>query len=85
MVEDLGLDIQKKVDKLTKFDKRHGGPYDRGGADNYYRRGFDPHYFVGGTHNSTRVDKKDMTGHEITAYKAGYKDNEDYGDHKDYG
>ena len=34
-VKDLGLDIQKQVDEITKHDKRHGGPYDRGGADSY--------------------------------------------------
>ena len=26
---------------------RHGGPYDRGSADSYYGRVFDPHNFVG--------------------------------------
>ena len=25
------------------YDKRHGGPFDRGGADSYYRRGMNPH------------------------------------------
>ena len=40
---DLGIDVQKTVDKLSKWDDRHGGPYDRGGADSYYRRGCKPH------------------------------------------
>ena len=30
-----------------EHDKRHGGPYDRGSADAYYRRDFDPHYYEG--------------------------------------
>lgn len=31
------------------YDKRHGGPCDRGSADAYYRRLYRPHYFKGGT------------------------------------
>ena len=27
-----------------RYDQRHGGPFDRGTADSYYRREFDPHY-----------------------------------------
>ena len=84
-VKDLGLDIQKQVDKIIKYDKRHGGPYDRGGADSYYGRGCNPHYFTGGTHNSTMVDKDSMSQDEIIAYKAGYADNEAAGEHKDWG
>ena len=82
---DLGIDVQKTVDKLSEWDDRHGGPYDRGGADSYYRRGCKPHYYIGATHDSTRVEQEDMTDAEIRAYKAGYKDNEEAGDHKDWG
>ena len=42
------------------YDKRHGGPYDRGAADSYYRRGFNPHYFVEGTYNSPCIKMEDM-------------------------
>ena len=55
---------------------RHGGPEDRGSADSYYRRTFNPHYYKGGTHTSERIDLKDMTAKEITAYTKGYNDNE---------
>lgn len=82
---DLGIDVQKTVDKLSEWDDRHGGPYDRGGADSYYRRGCKPHYYTGATHDSTRVEREDMTDAEIRAYEAGYKDNEEAGDHKDWG
>ena len=34
----------------------HGGPYDRGGADSYYRRSFDPHYWPDGTGFGVRID-----------------------------
>ena len=67
------------------YDKRHGGPYDRGSADSYYGRGCCPHYFKGDTYNSEKVERKDMTEGEIAAYKAGYNDNEEFGDKKDWG
>jgi hypothetical protein len=67
-----------------KYDERHGGPYDRGSADSYYRRGFQPHYFVGATYQSNAVTIENMTPEEIMAYKAGYDDNEESGNFKDW-
>jgi hypothetical protein len=67
------------------YDQRHGGPYDRGSADSYYGRLFDPHYYVEGTGTSPRVELGDMTAEEITAYTAGYNYNERFGDKKDWG
>ena len=58
------------------YDERHGGPYDRGSADAYYGRDYSPHYFVGDTYNSPRVELANMTALEIVAYTAGYKENE---------
>lgn len=69
---------------MAKYSTRHGGPYDRGSADSYYRRGFNPHYFVGATYSSERVDRENMTPEEIAAYTAGYEENEADGDFKDY-
>lgn len=68
-----------------KYDDRHGGPYDRGGADSYYRRGFNPHYYSGATMQSEEIPEALMTTAEVEAYRAGYKDNEDAGDFKDWG
>jgi hypothetical protein len=67
-----------------QYDQRHGGPYDRGSADSYYRRPFRPHYFVGYTGSSEEITEDRMTAEEIQAYKAGYDDNEAIGDYKDY-
>ena len=67
------------------FDHRHGGAFDRGAADSYYRRGREPHYYVGPTNFSQRVNEKEMTVEEIEAYHAGYDYNEQYGDKKDWG
>ena len=61
----------------TKYDKRHGGPYDRGSADYYYGRGENPHYYKGGTGNSERVEAEDMTDDERAAYFAGYEEETD--------
>lgn len=67
-----------------KYDTRHGGPYDRGGSDSYYRRGCTPHYYKGGTGTSELVSEVQMTPEEIEAYLSGFKDNETRGDFKDY-
>ena len=59
------------------YDQRHGGPYDRGAADSYYGREYDPHYFVGDSYNTPRIELAQMTVYEIVAYTAGYTDNRD--------
>jgi hypothetical protein len=68
-----------------QYDQRHGGPWDRGTADSYYHRPYDPHFYRGDTYNSDRVDLADMTAEEITAYSAGYRYNELSGNKKDWG
>ena len=67
------------------YNKRHGGPFDRGGADFYYGRVFNPHYYVGATYSTDRVEMKDMTVEQIAAYSAGYREMEAQGDQKDWG
>lgn len=63
---------------------RHGGAYDRGGADSYYGRPREPHYFTEATYRSTCVGQADMTVDEIAAYHQGYDDGEASGVHKEY-
>ena len=65
-------------------ERRHGGPYDRGAADSYYRRPFEPHYYVGGSYMSERVELGRMTAQEIVEYTKGFNDNEDSQNFKDY-
>lgn len=67
-----------------KYDGRHGGAFDRGSADSWYDRGRNPHYYVGNTGFTDRVEEKDMTPEEIEAYHAGYDYNESHGGKKDY-
>ena len=62
-----------------KESHRHGSPHDRGSADSYYGRRPIPHYFVGGTYNSNKIDKFDMTPEEIAEYFEGYEENEKSG------
>jgi hypothetical protein len=64
-----------------KYDYRHGGPYDRGSADAYYRRPYSPHYYVRDTYNSKKIT--DLTEDEIMEYQAGYSDQNCSGDFKD--
>jgi len=60
-----------------KYDRRHGGPYDRGSADAYYRRPCIPHYYVGNTGMSERIEREGMTEEEIEAYMAGYEEQDE--------
>ncbi len=72
------------IAEQTTYSTQHGSPYDRGSADSYYGRSFDPHYWPQGTYNGTRVELAQMTAEEITAYSAGYTHNELFGDKKSW-
>lgn len=61
----------------------HGGPFDRGSADSYYRRPRLPHKWTEGTYCGKMIT--DLTPEELEAYEAGYAWNEWQGDHKDWG
>ena len=80
----------KGIDYDVTFNKsetvRHGGPFDRGSADSYYHRGIQPHYYVGDSITSERVEKADMTEQELLEYYAGFEYNETVNqDWKDWG
>ena len=70
---------------VSEKDMRHGGPYDRGAADSYYRRPFAPHYFVGDTYSSPRISAADMSAADVALYARGFSDNEEQGHFKDWG
>lgn len=63
----------------------HGGPFDRGMADSYYRRPRFPHKWPDGTYHGEQVVGGDLTDEEVEAYEAGYEWNEWQGDFKDWG
>ena len=65
---------------------KHGSPYDRGMADYYYRRPFDPHYYPDGTYHGERIDPTNgMTGDQAREYAEGWAYGEYLGDRKDWG
>ena len=68
-----------------EIDKRHGGPYDRGSADSYYRRGRRPHFFSDATYQSMEITEQFMTKLQIAEYNLGYEHNEASGDFKNWG
>lgn len=61
---------------------KHGCLYDRGGADSYYGRRRDPHWYPDGTYNGEKVPA--VTAEEIAEYNAGYDDNEASGNKKEW-
>ena len=69
----------------VSYPSHHGSPFDRGSADSYYGRPWNPHKWPEGTYHGKRVDKEDLTPDEVKAYHAGYEYNEDFGDKKDWG
>lgn len=68
-----------------EYDKRHGGPWDRGSADSYYGRAYDPHYYIGETGKSTRLGITFMSLEDVKSYDAGWLDNENFGNKKEWG
>ena len=60
----------------------HGSPSDRGGADAYYGRPYDPHYWPEGTYKGARVSAQDMTDEQKKAYMKAYLEQDDF---KDWG
>jgi len=70
---------------MAEYSKRHGGPWDRGSSDSYYRRWFEPHYYEQGTGTSKRVPITDKDSEDYKAYEAGWRYNEMCGDYKNWG
>ena len=61
---------------------KHGSPMDRGSADRYYGRPYNPNWYPEGTGKGQRIELQDMTPDEIVAYTKGYNEEED---RKDWG
>lgn len=59
------------------FEAKHGSPMDRGSADRYYGRPFDPHYWPEGSYIGERVEMADMTVDQINKYTYGYNNETD--------
>lgn len=57
-------------------------PHHRGIMDSYYRRPPRPHKWLD---NLGREEVTDLTPEEKAEYHRGYSENEEWGDHKDWG
>ena len=44
----------------------------------------DPHFYIGSTYQSPRVEEDGMTNEELEAYQAGYRYNEKQGHYKEW-
>jgi hypothetical protein len=69
---------------MKKYDTRHGGAYDRGSADAYYFRVYRPHMFEGATCMSKELLESEMSQEDLDAYRAGYDNQQKYGDFKNW-
>ena len=79
------LDQKRQVEfNGVVYETFHGAPFDRGSADSWYSRPRSPHWYPQGTGNGQRMERQDMTVEEIEAYYAGYDQNEQFGDKKQW-
>ena len=81
-------DLLKKSDKfkLRKCwaEHKHGCPFDRGSADAYYRRRYNPHYIIDrvldektNRYYDVRIERDEMTEDEINEYYLGFVNEDD--------
>ena len=66
------------------YEQEHGNAFDRGSADSWYHRPRNPHFYIGDTSSSERINEAQMSPQEVQAYLAGYQWNEQFGGKKDY-
>ena len=64
--------------RMNIMNHKHGSPEDRGSADAYYHRPWNPHKFADGK----QVTIESLTPQEIVDYTRGYNNEED---RKDWG
>tara|TARA_Y100001937_G_scaffold14376_2_gene19245 strand:- start:545 stop:739 length:195 start_codon:yes stop_codon:yes gene_type:complete len=61
---------------------KHGSPYDRGSADRFYNRNYEPHYWPNGTGRGYKVPREMMTADQIAEYLQGWREENE---RKDWG
>jgi hypothetical protein len=77
------MEMRTETYQGKTYEAYHGSPFDRGGADSYYGRGRDPHYYPNGSYNGEPV--VELTAEELEAYNAGFDHNEYLRNFKDWG
>ena len=68
------LPLFRKGEIMTIKKIQHGSPEDRGSADCYYQRQFNPHYWPDGTGKGVCVTN--LTQEELAAYTEGWDNQE---------
>lgn len=74
--------FEMSYEEVGEYDTSHGSPWDRGSADSYYGRPALPH--KGGVGGGSGPRTEDLTAEEVEAYHAGYRENELFGERKEY-
>lgn len=72
--------MQESLPQFNRFS--NGSLYDRGSADAYYRRHYDPHWYPGGTYKGEKI--VNLTSEEIEEYRKGFQYQESTGVFKEY-
>ena len=62
---------------MADLSTQNGSPKDRGSADRYYGRRYEPHYYPSGTGKGIRIIEVLMTKEQIADYKDGWDNEED--------
>ena len=81
-------ETQEIISKLRKAGEKiarqhaHGSPYDRGSADRFYNRNYEPHWWPNGTGKGYQVPREMMTKDQIAEYLQGWREEND---RKDWG
>ena len=70
------FDPKKTFNKSLKK-AENGSPLDRGSADRYYGRPYDPHYWPMGTNNGIKIEAEQMDPLQIAQYTFGYENETD--------
>ncbi len=74
--------LNEDVDGKPWQERGYGSPHDRGSADAYYGRSFNPHWYPMGSYNGMGVSMTGMTPEQIEDYRLGYTEETDQ---KDWG
>ena len=69
---------------MKTINQEHGSPYDRGSADAYYKRPMKPHYYPASDVGFSEP-VYELTKEQEMEYVAGYFEQQQSGDFKDYG
>tara|TARA_R110000822_G_scaffold168752_1_gene308800 strand:- start:222 stop:446 length:225 start_codon:yes stop_codon:yes gene_type:complete len=73
------------IDTLMNSLPKHGSPKDVAGADFWYSRDYEPHWWPEGTGKGIRIEECDMTPEQIAEYKEGWNEAVERGERKDWG